>query len=164
MISIRQELTTSMLNKSDPTQSDYRPVEVYYSWKDGYVIEGNTFVAVTIWDAFSVIAATLLMLERAWLTWGRLMNKLVEANAKRVMKQYEVGAFKACELITLKVSNHRSIEFTLFKCSWTMYLIKEIFFHFRENFRGTLGVHFVYCIFLIRTNSESKELSGFREL
>ena len=91
MISIRQELTTSMLNKSDPTQSDYRPVEVYYSWKDGYVIEGNTFVAVTIWDAFSVIAATLLMLERAWLTWGRLMNKLVEANAKRVMKQYEVG-------------------------------------------------------------------------
>ena len=89
---IRQELTTAKLNQSDPSQLDYRPVEVYYSWKDGYVIEGNTFVAVTIWDAFSVIAATLLMLERAWLTWGRLMNKLVEANAKRVMKQYEVGS------------------------------------------------------------------------
>ncbi|XP_075253659.1 uncharacterized protein LOC142345480 [Convolutriloba macropyga] len=91
-ISIRQEVSMSKINMSDPKQSDYRPVEVYYSWKDGYQIEGNKFIAVTVWDAFSFIAATLLMLERAWLTWGRLMNKVVDANAKRVMKKYEVGS------------------------------------------------------------------------
>ena len=77
VFSIRQEVSMSKINMSDPKQSDYRPVEVYYSWKDGYQIEGNKFIAVTVWDAFSFIAATLLMLERAWLTWGRLMNKVV---------------------------------------------------------------------------------------
>ncbi|XP_075240668.1 uncharacterized protein LOC142336057 isoform X2 [Convolutriloba macropyga] len=88
---IRGETVLSRLNSSSPFLRDFQPIEILLQWKDGFIISSNRFIGVTIWDAFAVVANTLLMLERAWLTWGRLSKKLVNTKAQMYLDKYEVG-------------------------------------------------------------------------
>ena len=87
--SIRTENIISPLNVSSPLVKDFQPIELLFQWKDGYIIMNNKFIGVTIWDAFAIVANMILMLERAWLTWGRLCAKLVRTRAQFYLDQYE---------------------------------------------------------------------------
>ena len=87
-VSIRLESTISRLNTSLPAIRDYRPIEVAYSWKDGYIVVNNKFITATIWDLFAIIAGVILTLERAWLTWGRVVQKIVTARTEVYLMKY----------------------------------------------------------------------------
>ena len=102
---IRSESVISSLNASSPFYRDVQPIEMLLQWKDGYVIATNRFIGVTIWDAFAIVANTLLMLERAWLTWGRLSKKLVNTKAQMQLDKYEEGS---AEYILIKSILDRS--------------------------------------------------------
>ena len=87
-VSIRLETTISRLNTSLASVRDYRPIEVSYSWKDGYVVVNNKFIAATIWDLFAIVAGVILTLERAWFTWGRVVQKIVTGRAEVYLMKY----------------------------------------------------------------------------
>ncbi|XP_063713895.1 uncharacterized protein LOC134841788 [Symsagittifera roscoffensis] len=104
---IKAESVLSRLNESSPFLLDFRPIEVLLQWKDGYVITNNKFIGVTVWDAFAIVANTLLMLERAWLTWGRLSKKLVNTKAQIYLEKYKEGSpeYKLIKSILERSSN-----------------------------------------------------------
>ncbi|XP_063719713.1 uncharacterized protein LOC134846336 isoform X2 [Symsagittifera roscoffensis] len=49
-------------------------VEALFQWKDGYIMEGDTFMATSPFQIVTVISGVLLMLERAYNTFMRLYN------------------------------------------------------------------------------------------
>ena len=91
-IEIRVESTMSRLNDTNPVTRDYRPVEIFYQWKDDYMIVSDKFLAVTVFDVFGIVASILLMLERAYLTWKRVLQSVVTAKSKIYLRRYELGS------------------------------------------------------------------------
>ena len=105
--SIRAETTISKINESDPGTFDYRPVEMLFQWKDGYIVEGDRFISVTVWDAFAVVASILLMLDRAYTTWGRVVNKVVKTKSEMHKQRYspDSAEYKLLKTIEERCTN-----------------------------------------------------------
>ena len=91
-IEIRIESTMARLNLSNSITRDYQPTEIFYQWKDGYMIVSDKFLAVSIFDIFGIIASILLMLERAYLTWKRVLASWVHAKSKIYLDRYVEGS------------------------------------------------------------------------
>ena len=93
-VDIRTETYISRVNISESLKADFRPVEVVYSWKDGYLRESDRFYSATIWDIFAIVAGIILMLERAWITWGKVVQKYLDGKSKISMMKFQENSLE----------------------------------------------------------------------
>lgn len=61
-------------------------MQALFQWKDGYIMQGDTFMATSPFQIVTVISGVLLMLERAYNTFMRLYN-----SAKKKKPKEEAG-------------------------------------------------------------------------
>ncbi|XP_075264904.1 uncharacterized protein LOC142357077 [Convolutriloba macropyga] len=112
-MALSAETVMTRVNISKSLNYDYRPVEVVYSWKDGYLQEMNRYISVSVWDTFAIIAGIILMLDRAWSTWGRVVQKFLAAKTEVYMMKYEKDSSEYAMLQAVKNSGTNLLTSTI---------------------------------------------------